>query len=233
MSFPNSEDVVVVQAAATETTRYLFELAKQHPFIAAVVGGWTSAHPMSRSASGLVHGRQAPKVRPWFRHVDPEWLAAPQLDRAFQSMIKHDLAFDALVSRDTCPCRGTVGPPPRAEGQVDHAAKPDEHRPRWIPVARLERIAQHTRQTASLWPAHGGTAQALVARTDPVVGFLVRLRATTALLGERLAGADPFGDSTGSGCGMARTLVNKHALGCEEQVRTNAARLYRLTGWKD
>lgn len=96
------DSVVVVQAAATEAeTCYLFELARDTPRIAGVVGWVDLAAPdaparigaLVRAGGGLLKG-----LRPMVQDIaDVQWLASPALDAAFDALIAHDLAFDALI----------------------------------------------------------------------------------------------------------------------------------------
>jgi L-fuconolactonase len=122
---------VLVQAAPTEgETRHLLALARQHSYIAGVVGWIDFEAPdapkriraLLEESGGLLKG-----LRPMVQGIaDPHWLARPSLDAAFETMIECDLAFDALVKPHHLRvlmdrlCRH-----PRLRAVLDHAGKPD------------------------------------------------------------------------------------------------------------
>ena len=234
--------VVVVQAAPTEAeTRYLFGLAKRHPFIAGVVG-WVDfgasnvaerIEALVRDGDGILKG-----LRPMVQDIaDPEWLARPQLDQAFQSMISQDLAFDALVTPRHLPVFSErLARHPELRAVIDHAAKPDAAGAELDFWSRdMERVAQQSTAHCKLSGLlTEGRRKPSLQQLDEVVGFLVRTFGP-----QRLCWGSDWPMLTlrgqfGEWLRMARGLVNKHAPGCEEQVfGTNAARLYRLAGWQD
>ena len=236
------ERVVVVQAAPTEEeTRYLFELAKRHPFIAGVIG-WVDfgAADVAERIEGLVRDGEGilKGLRPMVQDIaDPQWLAGPQLDRAFQTMIERDLVFDALVTPRLLPVLAErMARHPGLRAVLDHAAKPDVAGAALDSWSRdIDRIAQ---QTSALCKLSGllteGLRKPSLQELDPVVGFLVRTFGP-----QRLCWGSDWPVLTLRGqyaewLRMARTLVDKHAPGCEAQVfGANAARLYRLIGWQD
>lgn len=125
------QSVVAVQAAASEAeTRYLFELARSHPFIAGVVGwvDFESADVAARIGRLIADGHGCLKgLRPMVQDIaDPDWLARPQLDRAFEALIEHDLVFDALVTpRHVRLLTDRLQSHPTLRAVVDHGAKPD------------------------------------------------------------------------------------------------------------
>jgi len=234
--------VVVVQAAPTEAeTRYLFELAKGHPFIAGVVG-WVDfgAADVAERIEGLVRdGDGALKgLRPMVQDLaDPEWLARPQLDRAFQSMVLQDLAFDALVTPRHLPVLAErLARHPGLRAVIDHAAKPD------VAGAALDSWSRDIERLAQQSTAHcklsglltEGLRKPSPQELDEVIGFLVRTFGPQRLCWGSDWPVLTLRGQYGEWLRMARSLVNKHAPGCEEQVfGANAARLYRLTGWRD
>jgi len=234
--------VVVVQAAPTEAeTRYLFELAKRHPFIAGVVG-WVDfgAADVAERIEGLVRdGDGALKgLRPMVQDIaDPEWLSGAQLDRAFQSMISQDLAFDALVTPRHLPVLAErLARHPGLRAVIDHAAKPDAAEAALDPWSRdMERIAQQSTAHCKLSGLlTEGRRKPSLQELDEVVGFLVRTFGPQRLCWGSDWPVLTLRGQYGEWLRMARGLVNKHAPGCEQQVfGTNAARLYRLTGWQD
>jgi L-fuconolactonase len=236
------ERVVVVQAAPTEEeTRYLFELAKRHPLIAGVVG-WVDfgAANVAEHIEGLVRdgGGSLKGLRPMVQDIaDPQWLARPQLDRAFESMIEHDLAFDALVTPRHLPVLAErLARHPALRAVIDHAAKPDAAEATLDSWSReIAGVAQHTSAHCKLSGLlTEGLRRPSLQELDPVVGCLVRTFGP-----QRLCWGSDWPVLTLRGqyaewLRMARTLINKHAPGFEQQVfGTNAATLYRLSGWND
>ncbi|KAF1711573.1 amidohydrolase family protein [Pseudoxanthomonas sacheonensis] len=123
--------VVVVQAAATEAeTHYLLELAREHPFIAGVVG-WTDFEAedapqrvaaLCRAAQGRLKG-----LRPMVQDIpDERWLSRSALDPAFDTLIANDLSFDALVAPKHLPALAErLDRHPQLRAVLDHAGKPD------------------------------------------------------------------------------------------------------------
>lgn len=121
---------VLVQAAPSEDeTRYLFELARRDTAILGVIG-WvdlaavdacTRIQTLMRDGDGLLRG-----LRPMAQDIsDPDWLARPSLDRAFDCMLEHGLTFDALVTTAQLPalCR-RLNRHPQLRAVLDHAGKP-------------------------------------------------------------------------------------------------------------
>ncbi len=236
------ERVVVVQAAPTEAeTRYLFELALRHPVIAGVVG-WVDfgASNVAERIEGLVRdgGGSLKGLRPMVQDIaDPEWLARPDLDRAFQSMIEQDLAFDALVTPRQLPVLAErLARHPALRAVIDHAAKPDAAGDALVSWSRdIERIAQQTSAHCKLSGLlTEGLRKPSLQELDPVIGFLVRTFGPQRLCWGSDWPVLTLRGQYGEWLRMARTLVNMHAPGCEEQVfGTNAARLYRLAALQD
>jgi L-fuconolactonase len=121
---------VLVQAAPSEDeTRYLFELARQDPAVVGVVG-WVDLEASNvgaridaliRDGDGLLCG-----LRPMVQDIaDPDWLAKPSLDRAFDCIQDCGLAFDALVGMPQLPALSRrLRRHPRLNVVLDHAAKP-------------------------------------------------------------------------------------------------------------
>ena len=122
---------VLVQAAASEAeTRYLFDLARSHAFVAGVVGwvDFSAPDAVPRIAALVVAGAGKLKgLRPMLQDItDPSWVAREELDAAFDAMVEHDLALDALVRPlhfDALHARLRRHPNLRAV--IDHAGKPD------------------------------------------------------------------------------------------------------------
>lgn len=141
---------VLVQAAPTEEeTRYLFELARIDPAVVGVVG-WADMEAddvgaridaLIRDGGGLLCG-----LRPMAQDIaDPDWLARPSLDRAFDCIQDCGLAFDALVGMPQLPalCR-RLRRNPRLSVVLDHAGKPaiaDGRFDQW--TSWIDELAQH------------------------------------------------------------------------------------------
>ncbi|MCC8538015.1 amidohydrolase [Xanthomonas axonopodis pv. poinsettiicola] len=142
--------VVVVQAAATEAeTCYLFELARDEPRIAGVVGWTDFAAPdaaarigaLVRAGGGLLKG-----LRPMVQDIaDVRWLASPALDAAFDAMLAHDLAFDALIRAVHVPAlQARLQRHPSLRVVVDHGGKPAIAAGEFIAWASgIDALAQH------------------------------------------------------------------------------------------
>lgn len=122
---------VLVQAAASEAeTRYLFELARADPSVLGVVG-WVDFEAsdvaariaaLVRDGDGLLLG-----LRPMAQDMpDPDWLAHPALDAAFDALQTHGLAFDALVRPPQLPAlHWRLQREHGLRTVLDHAGKPD------------------------------------------------------------------------------------------------------------
>jgi L-fuconolactonase len=122
---------VLIQAAPTEDeTRYLFELGRTDEHILGIVG-WVDFEAVDvearisalvRDSGGLLVG-----LRPMVQDIaDPDWLARPSLDAAFDALQLHGLAFDALVTPAQLPALGKrMARAPALRAVLDHAGKPD------------------------------------------------------------------------------------------------------------
>jgi L-fuconolactonase len=142
---------VLVQAAPTEAeSRFLLDLAFRHPSIAGVVG-WVDfeAHDVAERISNLIrdgHG-MLKGLRPMVQDIsDPGWLDRPSLDAAFEAMILHDLAFDALVTpKHLGAVARRLRRHPQLRAVVDHAGKPDISGANLKPwAARIDELAGET-----------------------------------------------------------------------------------------
>jgi L-fuconolactonase len=91
---------ILVQAAATVAeTRFMLDLAREHSFIAGVVG-WVDFE--AGDAPGVIGALAEDSVlvglRPMIQDIaDPQWMLRDTLAPAFEAMIDHGLVFDALV----------------------------------------------------------------------------------------------------------------------------------------
>ncbi|WP_242107168.1 amidohydrolase family protein [Luteimonas aquatica] len=125
------QSAVAVQAAATEAeTRFLFEIAREHPVVAGVVG-WTDFEaPDAAERIAALHeqGRGLLKgFRPMVQDIaDADWLARPALDPAFDALVALDLSFDALVRPAHLPALlARLRRSPELRVVIDHGGKPD------------------------------------------------------------------------------------------------------------
>jgi L-fuconolactonase len=119
---------ILVQAAPTvEETRYLLSLARDHSFIAGVVG-WTDfeSDDATYIIAELAADTQLVGLRPMIQDIaDPEWMLRADLEPAFEAMIDHGLVFDALVRPQHLPAlRELATRYPELGMVLDHAAKP-------------------------------------------------------------------------------------------------------------
>ena len=140
---------VVVQAAPTvDETRYLLGLARDDDSIAGVVG-WVPL--LDRGAPALIaelaRDAKFKGVRPMLQDLpDDDWIANPALAPAIETLIAHELAFDALVfARHIDALLSFASRYPSLRIVVDHGAKPPivEGPAGWQPWA--DRIAKLAR----------------------------------------------------------------------------------------
>jgi len=119
---------IAVQAAPTEAeTRFLLQLAREHSFIAGVVGWTDFESPDAVDAIGaLASDVNLVGLRPMIQDLpDPEWMLRQEFDPVFEAMIDHGLVFDALVKPRHLPAlRELVARYPDLTVVLDHAAKP-------------------------------------------------------------------------------------------------------------
>ena len=122
---------ILVQAAPTEAeTRFLFELSEVDRSVVGVVG-WVDfeAHDVRARIQTLLrdgNGRLL-GLRPMVQDIpDPDWLARPALDAAFDALQEFDLAFDALVHPLHIPAlRRRLARQRTLRTALDHGGKPD------------------------------------------------------------------------------------------------------------
>jgi L-fuconolactonase len=141
---------VLVQAAPSEEeTRYLFELAREDRAVIGVVGWVDMEAPdvgaridrLLRDGNGLLCG-----LRPMAQDIaDPDWLASPSLDNAFDCIQSCGLAFDALVGMPQLPALlRRLHRHPHVNIVLDHAGKPvigDGRFDQW--TRWIDELAQH------------------------------------------------------------------------------------------
>lgn len=122
------EKTILVQAAATVAeTRFMLELAKNHEFIAGVVG-WAD---FERANSPDVIAELAAEdrlvgLRPMIQDIpDVNWMLREFLAPAFKAMTAHGLVFDALVKTPHLPALLVLARRhPELTIVLDHGAKP-------------------------------------------------------------------------------------------------------------
>jgi len=142
---------VLVQAAPTEEeTRYLFDQAREDSSVVGVAG-WGDMEAgdvgaridaLIRDGNGLLRG-----LRPMVQDLaDPDWLARPSLDRAFDCILDCGLAFDALVDMRRFPALlRRLRRHPQLNIVLDHAGKPaigDGRFDQW--TSWIDELAQHS-----------------------------------------------------------------------------------------
>lgn len=119
---------ILVQAAATVAeTRFMLELAREHSFIAGVVG-WVDFESKDAPViiSELAQNSALVGLRPMIQDIpDTEWMLREELNPAFKAMIDHGLVFDALVKPPHLPALlELAGRYPELTMVLDHAGKP-------------------------------------------------------------------------------------------------------------
>jgi L-fuconolactonase len=228
---------VLIQAAPTEAeTCYLFELARVDDQVAGVVG-WVDFEAddvaariaaLVRDGNGLLVG-----LRPMAQDMaDPQWLARPSLDAAFDAMQEHDLAFDALVVPAQLPALDArLVREPMLRAVLDHAGKPDiasGNFDAW--AAQIDRLADngwlHCKFSGLLTQLEANLPDNAI---DDYVGHLfARFGAGRLLWGSDWPVVTLRGDY-GHWLALAKTYTRALAPAFEDHVfGGNARRFYRL-----
>lgn len=228
---------VLVQAAASEAeTRYLFELARSHAFVAGVVG-WTDFEDpdVSRHIDHLVVESLGclKGLRPMVQGLpSPHWLLQPTLDVAFEAMVEHGLVFDALVKPlHLPPLRSRLAQHPGLRVVIDHAGKPDISSGRFGHWA--DDIAAIASETGAFCKLSGllteaGT-HASVDGLEPCVSHLFECFGPDRLLWGSDWPIVNLCSSYAQWLEMARELVRRHAGNASHKIfATNAIGLYSL-----
>jgi L-fuconolactonase len=119
---------ILVQAAATvEETRFLLQLARDHSFIAGVVG-WVDMETDDAPAiiAELAADSHLVGLRPMIQDIaDDQWMLREELSPALEAMVDHGMVFDALVLPKHLPAlRRFVSIYPDLRVVLDHGAKP-------------------------------------------------------------------------------------------------------------
>ena len=228
---------VLVQAAPTEAeTHFLLGLAREHRFIAGVVG-WVDFEAadvgerivaLATAGSGKLKG-----LRPMIQDIpDPRWIARPSLDAAFEALVAHELVFDALVRPvHLGALRERLLRHPRLRAVLDHAGKPDIARGALEPwAAALERLAGDTAICCKLSGllTEAGTRRSTADLTPWVAQLFRSFGAERVLWGSDWPVLNAAG-SYGEWLGLTQQLIERCAPGRASQVLSGTAhRLYRL-----
>lgn len=234
----NVRQAVAVQAAPTEAeTRYLFELARKHPFVAGVVGwvDFESTDVAERIRQLVADGQGRLKgLRPMVQDIpDIHWLTRSGIDRAFHALIEHDLVFDALVTpRHVKVLIHRLRLHPGLRAVVDHGAKPDVGAvslTAWM--SDLEELAANTSAYCKLSGLMTeGVEKPSLVDLDGLVSFLLRIFGP-----ERLCWGSDWPVLTtrgeyGEWFHAALDLVRRRAPSSVDAIfGANAVRLYRLS----
>lgn len=122
------ERTILVQAAPTVAeTRFLLALAREHAFVAGVVG-WADFEDGGAPAviGELASDAALVGLRPMIQDIpDTEWMLRETLAPAFEAMVDHGLVFDALVKPPHLPALlELAGRYPELTMVLDHGAKP-------------------------------------------------------------------------------------------------------------
>ncbi|TAM27753.1 MAG: amidohydrolase [Rhodanobacter sp.] len=228
---------VLVQAAPNEDeTRYLFELAQRDKAVLGVVG-WVDLEAedacaridaMVRDGNGLLCG-----LRPMAQDIpDPDWLARPTLDRAFDCMQDHGLAFDALVTMAQLPALyRRLQRQPTLRAVLDHAGKPPIAHGDITPWNRwIDKLAQqpqlHCKLSGLLTLLEPGMHEQAI---EPCVkGLFERFGANRLMWGSDWPVLTTHADY-GHWLELARSLTERFAPNRQTDVfGANAARFYAL-----
>jgi len=170
---------VLVQAAATtDETRYLLDIAEQHPMVAGVVG-WVDMDSPKDAIQALDEFEQHPKfvgIRPMIQDIeDPTWIDRPEPGVVLDALIEKKLCFDALVRPvHLPPLLNCLNRHPELSVVVDHGAKPNIASGEWQPWA--DGIAAIASQTSAYCKVSGLITEASDTQTyDDVMPYLDHL----------------------------------------------------------
>jgi L-fuconolactonase len=119
---------ILVQAAGTVAeTEFMLSLAREHEFIAGVVG-WVDFESADapRTIERLAANPRLVGLRPMIQDIpDPDWMLDTGLAPAFEAMLDHGLVFDALVlPKHLAALLELTGRYPELAMVLDHGAKP-------------------------------------------------------------------------------------------------------------
>jgi L-fuconolactonase len=228
---------VLVQAAPTEAeTHFLLGLAREHPFVAGVVG-WVDFEAVDvaeRIAALATAGAGKLKgLRPMIQDIaDPHWIMRHTLDAAFDAMVAHELVFDALVRPVHLKAlRERLLRHPRLRAVLDHAGKPAIASGALEPwAAALERLARDTPIYCKLSGllSEAGPRRSAADLTPWVAQVFSSFGAERVLWGSDWPVLNTAGNYA-EWLGLARELIERCASGGTNQVLSGTARrLYHL-----
>ena len=228
---------VLVQAAASEAeTDELLRIARDEPTVAGVVG-WVDLEatdaPARIDALAAGAGGRLLGLRPMLQGLDdPDWVARPALDRAFDAMVAHGLVLDILARpRHLAAARQRLRRHPRLRAVLDHCGKPAiaaGEDPLWT-----GEVAALARETGAFCKLSGLLTEAApgagIEQLSPWVAHVFACFGPGRVLwGSDWPVLNLAGDYTGW-LRMARDLVGRHARGAEAAVfGGNARTLYDL-----
>lgn len=151
----NIDRTILVQAAPTEAeTHYLLDLARTEATIAGVVG-WVDfeSSDVTPRIAALVEDKLLVALRPMMQDIpDPAWMLRPTVGLAIESMLSHNLVFDALVKPvHLLPLLTLAERHAQLSIVIDHGAKPDIARDAFSPWAEdMARLAERPNTVAKL-----------------------------------------------------------------------------------
>lgn len=123
------DGTILVQAAPTvDETHYMLELAEQNAFIKGVVG-WVDfeAATAPDQIANLAANPKLVGLRPMIQDIEQDdWMLEAKLAPAFDTLIAHDLTFDALtLPKHLGYLRQLLARYPTMRVVIDHGSKPD------------------------------------------------------------------------------------------------------------
>ncbi len=129
LSAQRIDGTIVVQAAPTRAeTNYLLSMAAKTPFIRGVVG-WEDfdSNNATDNIAELAANKALVGLRPMIQDIpDHTWMLKQSLTSAFDTMIQHNLRFDALtLPHHLKPLLELASRHPQLKMVVDHGSKPD------------------------------------------------------------------------------------------------------------
>ncbi len=123
------DKTVLIQATSTEAeTNFMLNLAEKTDFVAGVIGWVDMESPdVSHKLNRLAQNPLFKGIRPMIQDIsDDQWMLSPKLESAFDTLLKLDLCFDALVTPNHLKQLHTLlSCYPELKVVIDHGAKPD------------------------------------------------------------------------------------------------------------
>lgn len=170
--------VLVQSLPSEEDTLFMLDLARRHPIVGAVVG-WVDLKRPDAAAriAALAADAKLRGLRPMLQDLDDErWIDDPALAPAVEAMLRHGLAFDALVLPRHLPALLAFAQRfPDLPVVIDHGAKPaiahGAMEPWRTDLARLAALPQVHCKLSGLVTEAGGDWSA--ARLQPYVDHIL------------------------------------------------------------